>query len=105
MTEEIERHVVRKFEICQRLGKGVSQGLRQSPSLPHPLTHTLIHSHLLAFNSLLIDWTEISTVHNHFFTRSLTHTLVCPYLCAINFAYLFFTHPLTHSLTHVRRMV
>ena len=23
MTEEIERHVVRKFEICQRLGKGV----------------------------------------------------------------------------------
>ena len=25
MTEEIERHVVRKFEICQRLGKGVSQ--------------------------------------------------------------------------------
>lgn len=24
MTEEIERHVVRKFEICQRLGKGVS---------------------------------------------------------------------------------
>jgi hypothetical protein len=24
MSEEIERHVVRKFEICQRLGKGVS---------------------------------------------------------------------------------
>ena len=23
MSEEIERHVVRKFEICQRLGKGV----------------------------------------------------------------------------------
>ena len=22
MSEEIERHVVRKFEICQRLGKG-----------------------------------------------------------------------------------
>ena len=25
MSEEIERHVVRKFEICQRLGKGVSE--------------------------------------------------------------------------------
>lgn len=24
MSEDIERHVVRKFEICQRLGKGVS---------------------------------------------------------------------------------
>ena len=23
MSEDIERHVVRKFEICQRLGKGV----------------------------------------------------------------------------------
>ena len=23
-SEDIERHVVRKFEICQRLGKGVS---------------------------------------------------------------------------------
>lgn len=24
MSEDIERHVVRKFDICQRLGKGVS---------------------------------------------------------------------------------
>ena len=24
-SEDIERHVVRKFEICQRLGKGVSE--------------------------------------------------------------------------------
>jgi mitogen-activated protein kinase 15 len=28
MSEEIERHVVRKFEICQRLGKGVREPLR-----------------------------------------------------------------------------
>ena len=27
MSEEIERHVVRKFEICQRLGKGVKISL------------------------------------------------------------------------------
>jgi mitogen-activated protein kinase 15 len=26
-SEDIERHVVRKFEICQRLGKGVSRQL------------------------------------------------------------------------------
>ena len=25
MSEDIERHVVRKFEICQRLGKGVKK--------------------------------------------------------------------------------
>jgi hypothetical protein len=24
MSEELERHVIRRFEICQRLGKGVS---------------------------------------------------------------------------------
>jgi hypothetical protein len=30
MSEEIERHVVRKFEICQRLGKGVSGGKQTS---------------------------------------------------------------------------
>ena len=28
MSEEIERHVVRKFEICQRLGKGVSNNIK-----------------------------------------------------------------------------
>jgi hypothetical protein len=27
MSEDIERHVVRKFEICQRLGKGVKSAL------------------------------------------------------------------------------
>jgi hypothetical protein len=26
-SEDIERHVVRKFEICQRLGKGVKRQL------------------------------------------------------------------------------
>lgn len=35
MTEVIERHVVRKFEICQRLGKGVSCSAR-SLTVAHP---------------------------------------------------------------------
>lgn len=30
MSEDIERHVVRKFEICQRLGKGVMKNILKS---------------------------------------------------------------------------
>ncbi len=35
MSEDIEKHVVRKFEICQRLGKGVILWAQSQTNFDH----------------------------------------------------------------------
>ena len=50
MSEELERHVVRRFEICQRLGKGVSC---------HDCSYVIMLSYVVGYQAYGIVWKAI----------------------------------------------
>ena len=50
MSEELERHVVRRFEICQRLGKGVSG---------HGCSYVIMLSYVVGYQAYGIVWKAI----------------------------------------------